>query len=324
VTGCEIRTNDDEKCSRDSQISKTRMMEVMDETKKKARPDWLRIRLAGDHAGLNQVEKVLTSLKLNTVCEEANCPNRLECFRKKTATFMILGRECTRNCRFCNVTPGQAFLPPDPEEPQRVAQAVQELDLSHVVITSVTRDDLPDGGAEHFARTIRAIAQQTPQVTIEVLIPDFQGDEAALATVVQAKPDIINHNIETVPRLYSAVRPQADYQQSLSLLQRVKAQDPEILTKSGIMLGLGETEAEVLDCLADLRAHDCDLLTVGQYLAPSPEHAPVVDYIHPDQFEAYRKAALKMGFRAVASAPLVRSSYNAGELIELRGGREQA
>jgi lipoic acid synthetase len=299
-------------------------MDAMDEMKKKSRPDWLRIRLSGDHTGLNQVEKVLTSLKLNTVCEEANCPNRLECFRKKTATFMILGRECTRNCRFCNVTPGQAFLLPDPEEPQRVAQAVQELGLSHVVITSVTRDDLPDGGAGHFALTIRAIARQTPRVTVEVLIPDFQGDEAALATVVQAKPDIINHNIETVRRLYSAVRPQADYQQSLTLLQRVKALNPDILTKSGIMLGLGETEAEVLDCMADLRAHDCDLLTVGQYLAPSAEHAPVVEYIHPDQFEAYRKTALKMGFRAVASGPLVRSSYNAGELIDLRDGREQA
>jgi lipoic acid synthetase len=273
------------------------------------RPDWLRVRIsAGQHK--NEVVELLSRLALHTVCEEANCPNLSECFGRKTATFIILGKVCTRNCTFCNVSKGRVE-PVDPAEPLHLARAVRELGLKHVVVTSVTRDDLSDGGAGHFARVIAAVRELSPEVVIEVLIPDFQGDAAALEQVAAMVPAIINHNMETVPRLYPEVRPLADYSRSLALIRRVKGFNREIYTKSGIMIGLGETPAEVARVLEDLREDGCDFLTIGQYLAPSKYHHPVVEYVHPDQFAEYRKIALKLGFAYVASGPLVRSSYMA-------------
>jgi lipoic acid synthetase len=277
------------------------------------KPDWLRIRItAGQHK--NEVVELLSRLALHTVCEEANCPNLSECFGRKTATFIILGKVCTRNCTFCNVSKGRVE-PVDPAEPLRLAQAVRELGLKHVVVTSVTRDDLPDGGAGHFARVIAAVRELSPEVVIEVLIPDFQGEAAALEQVAAMVPAIINHNVETVPRLYPAVRPMADYRRSLNLFRRVKGFNREIYTKSGMMVGLGETVTEVVRVLEDLREHGCDFLTIGQYLAPSKHHHPVVEYVHPDQFAKYRKIALELGFAYVASGPLVRSSYMAEEAL---------
>ncbi len=277
------------------------------------KPDWLRIRVRGE-AERAQVEKLLAKLSLNTVCEEANCPNLCECFGRKVATFMILGNSCTRNCTFCNVSKGTPEAV-NPEEPAAVAQAVAELGLKHVVITSVTRDDLPDGGASHFAAVVREIHKLPSGVTVEVLIPDFRGDPEALKTVVEAGPEVINHNVETVPRLYPEVRPMAVYQRSLELIKRVKEMEPRILTKSGIMVGLGETEGEVLEVMRDLKEAGCDFLTVGQYLAPSRRHHPVAEYVHPLVFQKYRDAALETGFKYVASAPLVRSSYRAEEAL---------
>lgn len=279
------------------------------------RPEWLKIKLRGGE-GIEHVEGLIKSLSLHTVCEEANCPNLMECFSRKTATFMILGRVCTRNCTFCNVTKGQV-QPVDLKEPFHVAEAVKELGLKHVVITSVTRDDLPDGGAGHFANVIKSIKEADAKVIVEVLIPDFEGDQDALLKVIEARPEIINHNIETVPRLYPEVRPMAGYQRSLELLKSIKPVDKDILTKSGIMLGLGETEEEVIEVMKDLRSVDCDLLTIGQYLAPSKNHHPVVEYIHPDVFEKYRKTGLDLGFKHVASSPFVRSSYHADQVSEL-------
>ena len=248
------------------------------------KPEWLRAKLNAGREN-QSVMKMLRQLHLNTVCEEANCPNSGECFGKKTAAFMILGSNCTRNCGFCTVGKGPVCAP-DAAEPANIAQAVAKLGLRHVVITSVTRDDLPDGGAAHFAAVIQTLketlAEQAP--IIEVLIPDFLGDPTALQTVIDARPDIINHNIETIPRLYPTVRPQAIYQRSLQLLQRVKEQAPGIVTKSGIMVGLGEQFDEVIDVFRDLRRVGCELLTIGQYLAPSRMHLPVVAYIHPDVF----------------------------------------
>jgi lipoic acid synthetase len=278
------------------------------------KPEWLKIKVRSNE-NMAEVERMLSRLSLHTVCEEANCPNRMECFSKRTATFMILGKFCTRNCTFCNVEKN-APLPPDPEEPAHVAKAAKELGLKHVVITSVTRDDIPDGGAGHFAKVIGEIRKTNKNIIIEVLIPDFKGDAGALSVVVNALPHIINHNVETVPRLYLEVRPQAVYERSLELLKNVKAMNEGIYTKSGIMLGLGEKREEVLKVFEDLREADCDFLTVGQYLAPSKKHHPVVEYIHPDEFERYRKAALDMGFRQVASGPFVRSSYQAEKLLE--------
>lgn len=273
------------------------------------KPDWLKIKVQSDQK-LAEVESLLKKLSLHTVCEEANCPNRMECFSRKTATFMILGRVCTRNCTFCNVEKN-APQPVDPNEPLHVAEAVKELHLRHVVITSVTRDDLPDGGAAHFTQVITEIKKLDGKVIVEVLIPDFEGDRSALSKVVEVKPEIINHNVETVPRLYPTVRPMALYGRSLELLRNVKSMDKSIFTKSGIMLGLGEQEEEVLKVLEDLRAVDCDFITIGQYLAPSKKHHPVVEYVHPDVFEKYRVLCLEMGFKYVASGPLVRSSYQA-------------
>ena len=278
------------------------------------KPEWLRVK-AHSISGLETVENMLKELHLNTVCDEAACPNRGECFGRKTATFMILGSVCTRQCTFCNVSKGKSQQV-DENEPKNVAQAVKALSLKHTVITSVTRDDLPDGGAGHFVKVINAIRDTTPGVTIEVLIPDFQGDEDALKKVVDAHPDIINHNIETVPTLYKEVRPQADYQRSLDVLENVNRMDRTINTKSGIMLGLGEKEEQVLSVLRDLREVDCDFLTIGQYLAPSAKHHPIVEYIHPDQFKAYEKEAYQMGFLYVASGPLVRSSYMAEQALK--------
>jgi len=281
------------------------------------KPDWLKIRVKNSDA-FQYVEEVLKKNCLNTVCQEANCPNRMECYNKKTATFMILGRNCTRNCRFCDVTPGEPE-PVDRDEPLHVACAVRDLGLKHVVVTSVTRDDLPDGGAQHFTEVIAAVRKENPKVTIEVLIPDFQGDEEALLTVINAEPEIINHNVETVPRLYPDLRPQADYTRSVNLLRRVKQKAKGIRTKSGLMLGVGEKEEEVLLVMDDLRKADVDFLTIGQYLAPSSEHFPVKEYIEPAVFDRYKTIAYEKGFSAAASAPLVRSSYKAADMLEQNG-----
>ncbi|GAB6086508.1 lipoyl synthase [Alkaliphilus crotonatoxidans] len=283
----------------------------------KRKPDWLRVKLRGGR-NLSYVKTVLDKLTLNTVCEAANCPNRAECFSQKTATFMIMGKECTRNCRFCNVTHGKP-QPLDPLEPENVATAAVELDLRHVVVTSVTRDDLPYGGADHFARVVGAIKEKNPRMIVEVLIPDLKGDEYSLELVVKARPEIINHNMETVPRLYPQVRPGAIYQRSIDLIKAAKKIDAHIITKSGIMVGLGETEEEVIKVLQDLREVSCDFVTIGQYLPPSQAHYPLQEYVHPDQFERYRKIALTLGFSHVASAPLVRSSYHAAEALESIG-----
>ena len=278
------------------------------------KPDWLKIPVRGGR-DLSQVKALLKRLHLNTVCVEANCPNRMECFSSRTATFMILGSVCTRNCRFCNVTPG-APTPVDRTEPARLAEAAAELGLRHVVVTSVTRDDLPDGGASHFAAVIAALRASVPEASVEVLIPDFRGDAAALETVMAAEPEIINHNVETVPRLYPAVRPQADYRQSLQLLNRVSRSQRPISAKTGLMVGLGETTAEVYALFDDLREAGCEFLTIGQYLPPSKAHYPVVEYVPPEQFDVYRRRAESLGFRFVASAPFVRSSYKAARALE--------
>ena len=274
------------------------------------KPEWLRKKI--NSAAISEMETLLRSLSLHTVCEGANCPNRGECFKNKTATFMILGDVCTRNCRFCAVCKGKP-KPVDPDEPKNVAVAAHKLGLKHTVVTSVTRDDLPDGGAAHFADTIRALKEMMPDSTVEVLIPDLQGDLSALQTVINACPDIINHNIETVPSLYSTVRPMADYKRSLELLRRVRELGGGIYSKTGIMAGLGETKDEMLAVMDDLIEIGCDLLTIGQYLQPSKDHIDVVEFIHPDTFEEYKRIALEKGFKYVASGPLVRSSYNAIE-----------
>ena len=277
------------------------------------KPAWLVKRVPPGHER-RMVEELLSGLKLHTVCEQAACPNIGECFCSKTATFMILGNQCTRNCTFCQVSKGEP-QPVDPDEPAHVAEAVAQLGLKHVVVTSVTRDDLPDGGAGHFARVIRAVRARCPKTTVEVLIPDFQGSLDALHTVSAAGPTVINHNVETIERLYPQVRPMANYQRSLELLQRVQLINPDIKTKSGLMVGLGETCGEVLQVMKDLRKVDCDFLTIGQYLVPTQAHHPVVEYIHPDVFAQYKKDAESMGFRYVASGPFVRSSYHAGEAL---------
>lgn len=277
------------------------------------KPEWLKVKIQNPK-NLSHVNTLIQSLNLNTVCHGANCPNRLECFSKSTATFMILGSICSRHCRFCNIESG-TLLPPDIDEPYRVATAVKELGLKHAVITSVTRDDLEDGGAWSFAQTIKAIRESSPDTTIEVLIPDFKGSFEALKTVMDARPHIINHNVETVSRLYNDIRPEADYAQSLELLARVKAYDSKIFSKSGFMLGLGESEEEVLKLIRDLKEIDVDILTIGQYLPPSDAHAPLIAYITPEKFTEYGKYAQSLGISSVAASPLVRSSYNAMEVF---------
>ena len=262
---------------------------------------------------MTEVKDLLVDLNLNTVCQEAHCPNQLECFGNHTATFMILGDHCTRNCTFCAVKYGSQE-PPDLEEPKGVAEAVSLLGLKYVVLTSVTRDDLADGGAAHFAATIRAIRELGSEISVEVLVPDFQGSTEALATVLTAAPAVLNHNLETVPRLYPAVRPQANYHRSLRLLEEGKLLAPDTVSKSGFMVGLGEKREEVSALLRDLRKVGCDLVTIGQYLRPSREHHPVVEYIPPDIFQSYRVEAQSLGFLGVASGPYVRSSYQAEKL----------
>ncbi len=278
------------------------------------KPEWLKVRLHNTKE-LNYVKKTLDSLKLHTVCEGANCPNRVECYSNRTATFMIMGATCTRHCTFCNIGDG-CPTPIDTDEPNRVAEAVQKLNLEYAVITSVTRDDLADGGASHFKSVIEEIRKLTPKVKIEVLIPDFQGNEEALQLVIDARPDVINHNIETIERLYDDVRPEAAYAQSLELITRVKKASSKIMTKSGIMLGLGEEETEVRKVIQDLKDAGCDILTVGQYLPPSKDHAPLVEYVTPEQFKVYEEFAVGIGYHGVASGPRVRSSYNAGHVYD--------
>jgi len=273
------------------------------------KPDWLKIPYR-ENTNNSFVNKLLKDLDLNTVCDEANCPNKTECFSKKTATFMISGVNCTRNCTFCNVSHGTPEML-DAGEGVRIAEAVLMMGLKHVVITSVTRDDLPDGGASHFADVIRAIRKTSPDTVIEILIPDFRS----LLAVTDATPAVIGHNIETVESLYPSVRPEANYYRSLNVLSEIKRLNPDIYTKSGIMLGLGETRNEVLKTFSDLVETGCDFLTIGQYLSPSSKHYPVYEYIEPSVFTEYGEAAKKTGFRHVTSAPFVRSSYNAGEVI---------
>ena len=261
---------------------------------------------------VREMEKLLDTLSLHTVCQGANCPNRGECFKNKTATFMILGENCTRNCKFCTVAKGDV-MPPDRDEPENVAKAAKQLGLKHIVVTSVTRDDLEDNGANHFAQTIVKLRQYLPNSTVEVLIPDFRGDVNSLKIVLDKKPDILNHNIETVKYLYDDVRKMAIYERSLELLRRVKEIDSTIFTKSGLMVGLGETKEQVSELMDDLLAVKCDILTIGQYLQPSKAHLRVIEYITPECFEEYKQMGLKKGFKYVASGPFVRSSYNAIE-----------
>jgi lipoic acid synthetase len=271
------------------------------------RPEWLQKKITpAAHANM---ERLLGDLQLHTVCQEAHCPNISECFRQRQATFLILGKHCTRLCSFCNVTK-QLPLPVDPAEPERVAAAVQRLELAHVVVTSPTRDDLTDGGASLYSATVAAIRHASPQTAIELLVPDFAGSEAAIGTVVTARPDVLGHNLETVPRLYS-IRSGADYRRSLEVLRSIRGLDPAMKTKSGLMLGLGETETELFQVLEDLRRVDCTYLSLGQYLAPSRNHHPVQAFVPPDTFECYRDRALAMGFQHVESGPYVRSSYHA-------------
>lgn len=284
-------------------------------------PQWLmsevrRARKGHSADSVTGTEHLLSALDLSTVCESARCPNRSECFSHCTATFLILGDACTRRCTFCAVERGQPLKPPEEDEPQRLAEAVTRMGLRHVVITSVTRDDLPDGGAGHFARVVRSLRDRCSGVKVELLVPDFRGSEEALSAVLEARPDILAHNLETVPRLYPQVRQGADYHRSCAMLKRVKGISPEVITKSGLMLGLGEDDREVEDVLRDLRQAGCDLLTLGQYLAPSLAHAPVVRYAAPEEFAGWRRKALEMSFRGVAAAPLVRSSYHAPQLLE--------
>ena len=277
------------------------------------RPDWLRLR-APDAEALDQMKRRLDANRLHTVCEDADCPNIGECFAGKTCTFMILGNICTRNCRFCAIVHGQPSAV-DPDEPKAVASAARLLGLRHVVVTSVTRDDLADGGADHFVETIRAIRGEMPAATIEVLIPDFWGNRDSLRRVIDAGPDVINHNVETVPRLYPTVRPQALYDRSLELLRGIREFGRGIWSKSGLMLGMGEMQTEVIDVMKDLRAAHCDILTLGQYLSPSPVHHPVAEYIHPDTFTELRKKGYGMGFAEISAGPLVRSSYQAERIF---------
>lgn len=278
------------------------------------RPAWLKKRITINDQQ-TRIYELLAGLHLNTVCQSAMCPNIAECFAKGTATFMILGNVCTRNCRFCAVEHGET-LPVDEDEPKRLALAAKEMGLKHVVVTSVTRDDLSDGGAGQFAKTIDEIHNQVPNATIEVLTPDFQGDESALALVIKSKPDIFNHNVETVPRLYPEVRPQADYKRSLGVLEKAKKIDSHIWTKSGIMIGLSETRSEISEVMKDLIGVGCDILTVGQYLSPSSFHVKIHEYIHPEVFKEIEQEARELGFAYVASGPFVRSSFNAEEAIE--------
>lgn len=285
------------------------------------KPDWIRVK-APVSRGYNETREIVRSNKLVTVCEEAGCPNIGECWEKKHATFMIMGEICTRACAFCNVSTG---IPKalDPNEPENVGRAVKQMGLTHVVITSVDRDDLADGGAQHFADVIRAIREATPKTTIEILTPDFLRKEGALEIVVKARPDVFNHNLETVPSRYLKVRPGARYFHSIRLLQRVKELDPTIFTKSGIMVGLGEERNEILQLMDDLRSADVDFMTIGQYLQPTRKHHPVIRFVTPDEFKSFETIGRTKGFLLVASSPLTRSSHHAGDdFAKLKAARE--
>ncbi len=278
-------------------------------------PKWLKRPMP--QAGMQFTEGVISDLALETVCESAKCPNRTECWSHRTATFMVLGNVCTRPCGFCSVPKGKTEAL-QIDEPQRVAEAAERLGLKHVVITSVTRDDLPDGGADHFYQCVLAVRERTG-AAVEVLTPDFLGDRAAIDRVIESRPDVFNHNTETVPRLYHRVRRNADYQRTLDLLQRVKSIAPDTPTKSGLMLGLGETTDEILEVCADLRRVGCEMITIGQYLQPTPEHLPVERYVPPEEFDEIGRLIRKFGFALVASGPFVRSSYHAGEMASFLG-----
>jgi len=275
------------------------------------KPEWLKARaqMGEEH---DRVRELLEKYDLNTVCDEANCPNRGECFNLSTATFMIMGKQCTRNCKFCAVSKYSPELL-NPAEPKNVAMGVKELKLDYVVITSVTRDDLPDGGAEHFAKTVRAIKEINPNTKVEVLIPDLLGSRRDLKKIIDSKPDVIGHNVETVPSLYKEIRPMAEYSRSLDVIKAVKEEDNNIISKTGLMVGVGETKGEVIKLFEDVVKVGCDIITIGQYLAPSKEHYPVKEYITPDQFDEYKKLAEDMGILYAASSPFTRSSHLANE-----------
>lgn len=278
------------------------------------RPEWLKIRIASNE-NFKEVLGMVNDLSLHTVCQEARCPNIWECWSDRTATFMLMGDVCTRFCGFCSVGKGEP-LALDPEEPRHVAEAVRKLGCTHAVITSVNRDDLPDGGGAHFGATIRAVRELNPKTAVEVLIPDFRGNDAALDSVLDARPNVLAHNTETVPRLYKKVRPDADYRQTLAVIKRAaerRSDEYPVVTKSGIMLGLGETREEIVETLEDLRAADCDFVTLGQYLSPTPRHLPIKRYVTPDEFDEIGGIARDLGFRFVESGPLVRSSYHAAK-----------
>jgi lipoic acid synthetase len=282
------------------------------------KPQWIRVK-SGTGSGYNEVKRMLREQHLHTVCEEASCPNIGECFGKGTASFMILGDVCTRRCPFCDVAHGKP-QPPDPDEPANLARSIGLLKLRYAVITSVDRDDLKDGGAKHFAYCLRAIRAASPATRLEILVPDFRGRlDVALDALASELPDVLNHNLETVPRLYRLARPGADYAHSLRLLKEFKARFPQVTTKSGLMLGLGETDEEVLQVMRDLRAHDVEMLTLGQYLQPSDGHLPVLRYVSPEDFKQFEIAAKAMGFSHAACAPMVRSSYFADEQAEQAG-----
>lgn len=292
-----------------------RELRVLNQKPRQPKPEWLRIRL-GDPTNQNHLLKLIEGLNLHTVCQEAKCPNIFECWSDRTATFMLGGDICTRHCGFCAVGKGAPGAL-DRDEPRNVAEAVRHLSLAHTVITSVNRDDLPDGGAAHWAETVREVRRVNPGCKVEVLIPDFNGDEAALNAVLDARPDVLNHNTETIARLYRRVRPDADYQQSLTLLQRAAErrdrEQPEMLTKSGIMVGLGEEFDEVVELMKDLRSVSCDIMTIGQYLQPHARRLPVERYVTPEEFDRWRDIGMAMGFQHVQSSPLTRSSYHARE-----------
>jgi lipoyl synthase len=281
----------------------------------RARPPWLKVRISGG-ANFRELDRIMRSLALHTVCESARCPNMGECWEHRTATFMILGDICTRACGFCAVPSGKPLGPPEEDEPGRVAEAVERMGLRYAVVTSVNRDDQKDGGAAIFARTIAEIRQRVPDCKVEVLIPDFRGDWTALSTVMAARPDVLNHNMETVPRLYRRVRKGAVYERSLELLRRSREMAPDIPTKTGMMLGLGETREEVLQAMKEIAAQGTHILTLGQYMQPTLEHLPIERYVHPDEFAEFKQLGEQMGFKHVEAGPLVRSSYHAFEQEE--------
>jgi len=299
--------------------AKTRIPIALVPTERLAKPEWIRVRAASPGSRFDEIKQILRENNLHTVCEEASCPNIGECFGKGTATFMILGDLCTRRCPFCDVAHGRP-LAPDPEEPAHLARTIAELALSYVVVTSVDRDDLKDGGARNFVDCIRAVRARSPRTKIEILVPDFRGRlERALGVLEAALRDVMNHNLETVPRLYRQARPGGNYPHSLKLLKDFKSLHPRVPTKSGLMVGLGETDEEILEVMRDLRAHDVDMLTIGQYLQPSAHHLPVARYVHPDAFATFEREAAKLGFTHAAVGPMVRSSYHADRQAHAAG-----